>query len=85
MLKFISNFKTIIMKKKNLKNLSLNKSSISNLDAVSGGAASISVFICTGLTFFRTCTVLTANDCGTYNSVNRCQTIEVDRFTRPIC
>ena len=88
------------MKKKNLKNLSVKKSTISNLneDALKGGAIRTFYTVCgTGphtiaCTFQApTCGVSLActfvePDCGgTYNSMNRCKTIEVDQNTLPIC
>lgn len=83
------------MKKKNLKSLSVKKSTISNLNKnVKGGAAvpnthyivcgtGPETIVCTYRCTFN-CTFVEPN-CGTYNSMNRCKTIEVDANTLPIC
>lgn len=68
------------MKKKSLKHLSLGKNTVSNLtkNEVSGGAITFPTF--------RYCQTA---GCGTNiegcNSREVCETIEVDRFTTPIC
>ncbi|MEM6718936.1 MAG: hypothetical protein AAF611_06470 [Bacteroidota bacterium] len=80
------------MKKKNLKNLSVKKSTISNLNKTRGGAGTFtkdyavcgtgpaSIFTCPNTVY---CSVLIK--CDPYNSINRCKTIEVDANTLPIC
>ncbi|WP_298516852.1 hypothetical protein [uncultured Kordia sp.] len=80
------------MKKKKLKNLNVNKSTISNLNKnVKGGAAAPNTlyFVCgTGPQTIFTCPTAYCSilsPCDTYNSMNRCKTIEVDSNTIPIC
>lgn len=80
------------MKKKNLKNLSVKKSTISNLNKVTGGAPAPSntlYIVCgTGPQTIYTCPTAFCSifiKCNPYNSMNRCKTIEVDGNTLPIC
>ncbi|KAB8154922.1 hypothetical protein EZY14_003315 [Kordia sp. TARA_039_SRF] len=81
------------MKKKNFKNLSVKKSTISNLnkDFAKGGAAvpKTDYRVCgTGPATIYTCQTVYCSvfvQCDTYNSMNRCKTIEVDANTVPIC
>ncbi|MCH2196969.1 hypothetical protein [Kordia sp.] len=74
------------MKKKKLKNLNVKKSTISNLskDALTGGTIRTHYTVCGTGPHTIACTFQAPN-CGTYNSVNQCQTIEVDKNTIPIC
>ncbi|WP_046759392.1 hypothetical protein [Kordia jejudonensis] len=79
------------MKKKSLKNLNVKKTTVSNLNK--GGAAIRTYYtvcgtgpqtiVCTYNCPSQLCTLLI--DCDTYNSQNRCKTIEVDPTTLPIC
>lgn len=77
------------MKKKSINSLKLRKSTVSNLNKTNGGAdATLSVFICPTPPVTILCSVLIKcqslnDDC--YNSRNRCQTIERDQNTLPIC
>ncbi len=80
------------MKKKNLKNLSINKSKVSNLnkDDIMAGLAIKTYFYQCGTDYAQCGTgpqtiACTGGLVCTYNSVERCQTIEVDRYTVPIC
>ncbi len=81
------------MKKKSLKNLSVNKSTVSSLNKrmVKAGAAApdTNYFVCgTGPQTIFTCPTAfcsVLSPCDTYNSMNRCKTIEVDPTTLPIC
>lgn len=79
------------MKKKKLKNLNVKKSTISKLNTnniIAGlqvrtnydqcGTGPVTIYCHT-----RFCSVFQA--CDTYNSMNRCKTIEVDKDTFPIC
>ncbi|WP_430412844.1 hypothetical protein [Kordia sp.] len=83
------------MKKKKLKSLDIKKSTVSNLNksTLTGGAlvpnthyvvcgTGPQTIICTFNCTFN-CTFQLG--CGTYNSQNRCKTIEVDPSTLPIC
>jgi hypothetical protein len=74
------------MKKKNLKNLSINKSKVSNLNKedIIAGLAIITYYYQQCGTGPQTIACTGGIIC-TYNSVQRCQTIEVDYATRPIC
>ncbi|WP_433991571.1 class I lanthipeptide [Kordia algicida OT-1] len=74
------------MKKKNLKNLSVNKSTISNLNknGVIGGARLTRYYYQCG-TGPQTIVCTEAGPECTYNSRERCKTNEVDYATRPIC
>lgn len=83
------------MKKKKLKSLDIKKSTISKLNknTLNGGAlvpkthyavcgTGPQTIICTfNCTFDCTFQI----ECETYNSQNRCKTIEVDQNTLPIC
>jgi len=74
------------MKKKNLKSLSINKSKVSNLnkeDIIAGLAIKTYYYYQCG-TGPETIGCTGGAAC-TYNSVQRCQTNEVDYATRPIC
>jgi hypothetical protein len=82
------------MKKKNLKSLRVKKSTISNLnksEIVAGLQIKTYYFQCgTGpetIICTYNCTYnCTATGCGTtYNSMNKCATIERDANTIPIC
>jgi hypothetical protein len=81
------------MKKKNLKSLSVKKSTISSLNKrmVKAGAAApnTNYFVCgTGPQTIFTCPSAFCSifePCDTYNSKNRCETIERDTNTLPIC
>ncbi|MGH1386705.1 hypothetical protein [Kordia sp.] len=87
------------MKKKSLKNLNVNKSTISNLngDAVKGGTIRTFYTVCGTGPHTIACTLqapacvqtlactFVEPNCGTYNSKDRCQTNEVDANTLPIC
>ncbi|MFK7748499.1 MAG: hypothetical protein AB8B65_08920 [Kordia sp.] len=81
------------MKKKKLKSLSVNKSTISSLNkrAVKAGAAApnTNYFVCgTGPNTIFTCPTAFCtifSPCDDYNSRNRCKTVEVDPNTLPIC
>ncbi|WP_420572922.1 hypothetical protein [Kordia sp.] len=76
------------MKKKNLKNLSVKKLTISNLtgEAQKGGTIRTFYKYCgTGPETIFTCPQTNGGLACTYNSQNRCETIEVDGNTLPIC
>lgn len=79
------------MKKKKLKSLDIKKSTISNLNknTLNGGALvpQTHYVVCgTGpQTIICTFTCTFQIECETYNSQNRCKTIEVDQNTLPIC
>ncbi|PTX62367.1 hypothetical protein C8N46_103467 [Kordia periserrulae] len=76
------------MKKKNLTNLSVKKSTISNLNKGGLSVPQTDYRVCgTGpetiyYCVTKYCSLLSPCD---YNSVNRCKTIEVDGNTLPIC
>lgn len=83
------------MKKQKLIKLALNKKSISDLNGVNGGVSTlntlykecgtgpVTVYTCPSIRFVCNASIRYA--CTTYNSVNRCKTIEVDANTLPIC
>lgn len=79
------------MKKKKLKNLDIRKATVSSLnkDAIKAGLAIRTYYTICGTgpeTIYcptQLCTVLI--QCDTYNSQNRCKTVEVDPNTLPIC
>ena len=73
------------MKKKNLKSLSVKKSTISNLnreDIIAGLAANTRYVMCDIDPETNLCTVVFT---CTHNSKGHCVTNEVDDATRPIC
>ncbi|WP_156169306.1 hypothetical protein [Kordia jejudonensis] len=73
------------MKKKNLKILSVKKSTISNLNKeniIAGLAANTSYAVCDIEPETNLCTVIFT---CTHNSKGHCVTNEVDDTTRPIC
>lgn len=79
------------MKKKNLKSLNINKSKVSNLNKedIMAGLAIKTYFYC-GTDYAQCGTGPATIGCTgglacTYNSVERCNTNEVDFATRPIC
>lgn len=79
------------MKKKKLKSLDIKKSTVSKLNknTLNGGALvpNTHYVVCgTGpQTIICTFNCTFQFDCDTYNSQNRCKTIEVDANTLPIC
>jgi hypothetical protein len=80
------------MKKKNLKSLKLEKSTVSNLNKneIQAGLAIYTYFFQCGTNYQQCGTgpqtiACTGGAACTFNSKDRCQTIEVDAFTRPIC
>ena len=80
------------MKKKSIKHLKLGKKTVSKLNKneVAGGVAPESFYVpCPTPPITIYCTFNCTTGCGTQiktcNSVQRCQTIEVDAQTLPIC
>ncbi|MEM6685138.1 MAG: hypothetical protein AAF617_05020, partial [Bacteroidota bacterium] len=69
-------------------NLSVKKSTISSLNKTFGGTAKNTIYIIcgTGPESIRCTFRCTFTGCGTtFNSRDRCETIEVDKNTIPIC
>ena len=73
------------MKKKNLKNLHVNKSTVSNLNSLTGGALWITRFCPKPQQTETGCSQLAECDSIQICTANICKTNELDTQTRPIC